>query len=65
LLRRLDLAALDGTADAELAHAGLQGGALHAEKNSGAARAGNAPLGLAKGAEDVLALGFFQGGDRR
>ncbi|MGB8495845.1 MAG: hypothetical protein WCE53_15705 [Candidatus Acidiferrum sp.] len=52
-----------GAADAELAHAGFQGGALHAEKIGGAARTGNVPLRLAEGAEDVLAFGFFQGGD--
>ena len=55
----------DGAADAELAHAGLKRGALHAEKDGGAARAGDAPLGLAEGAEDVLALGFFESGDGR
>ena len=56
-------AASYGAADAEFADAGLQGGALHAEKICGAARAGNTPLGLAKGAEDVLTFRFFQGGD--
>src|SRR5208337_378089 len=56
-------AASDGTADAELAHAGLQSGALYAEKICSAAGAGNTPLRLAEGAEDVLAVGFFQSGD--
>ena len=56
-------ARLNRAADAELAHAGLQGGALHAEKNGGAFGAGDAPLGLAQGTEDVLALGFFESGD--
>ena len=65
MLRGQDFAALDRAADAELAHAGLQGGALHAEKIGGAARAGDAPLGLAEGAEDVLAFGFFKRGDGR
>jgi hypothetical protein len=62
-LRGQGFAGLHGAADAELAHAGLQGGALHAQEICGAAGAGDAPLGLAKGAEDVLAFGFFQGGD--
>jgi hypothetical protein len=62
---RQGFVASDGAADAEFAHAGLQGGALHAEEIGGAAGAGDAPLGLAQGAEDVLALGLFQGGDRR
>jgi len=52
------LAGSDGAADAELAHAGLQSGALHAQKIGGTARAGNTPLGLTKGAEDVLTFGF-------
>lgn len=54
---------LDGAANAELAHAGLQGGALHAEEVGGAAGAGDAPLGMLKRAEDVLAFGFVQSGD--
>src|SRR5580698_1083290 len=56
---------LDGAADVEFAHAGLEGGALHAEDGGGAFGAGDAPFGLAKSAEDVLALGFFEGGDGR
>ncbi len=54
---------LDGAADVEFAHAGLQRGALHAEDGGGAFGAGDAPFGLAEGAEDVLALGFFERGD--
>src|SRR5580693_10474515 len=53
-------AKLDGAADVEFAHAGLQCGALHAEDGSGAFGAGDAPFGLAESAEDVLALGFFE-----
>lgn len=53
----------DGAAEAEFAHAGLQGGALEAEEGGGAAGSGDAPVGKAEGAEDVLALGFFEGGD--
>ncbi len=56
-------ARLNRAADAELAHAGLQGGALHTEKNGGAFGAGNAPLGVLQGAQDVLAFGFFEGGN--
>jgi hypothetical protein len=54
---------LDGAADVEFAHAGLKRGALHAEDGGGAFGAGDAPFGLAEGAEDVLALGFFERGD--
>jgi len=50
-------------ANAELAHAGLEGGALHAEENGGAFGAGDAPLRLLQSTEDVLALGFFESGD--
>jgi len=55
----------DGAADVEFAHAGLQGGALHAEDGGSAFGAGDAPFGLAEGAKDVLALGFFESGDGR
>ena len=58
------IAELDRAADAELAHARLQRGALHSQKDGGALGAGDAPLRLLQGAEDVLALGFFEGGDR-
>ena len=58
-------AKLDGAADVEFAHAGLEGGALHAEDGGGAFGAGDAPFGLTEGAEDVLALGFFEGGHWR
>jgi hypothetical protein len=53
----------DGAADAELAHAGLQGGALHPEQDGGAAWSGNAPSRVSQSAEDVLTLGFFERGD--
>ena len=59
------LADLDWAADVEFAHAGLEGGALHAEDGGGAFGAGDAPFGLAESAEDVLALGFFERGDWR
>src|SRR5882762_3640126 len=55
---------LDWAADAEFADAGLQGGAFHAEHVGGAARAGDAPMSLAKGAKDMLALGFLLSSDR-
>jgi len=38
----------------------LECGALHAEDGGGAFGAGDAPFGLAEGAEDVLALSFFE-----
>ena len=56
-------ARLNRAADAELAHAGLERGALHVEEDGGALGAGNAPLRLLQGAENVLAFGFFEGGD--
>jgi len=59
------LAELDRAADAELAHAGLESGAFDVEKNGGAFGAGDAPLSLLEGAEDVLTFSFFEGGDRR
>ena len=55
---------LDGAADAEFAHAGLERGALHAQQRGGAFGAGNAPLRLLEGAQDVLALGLFESGNR-
>ena len=58
------IAELDRAADTELAHAGLESGALDVEENGGAFGAGDAPLGLLEGAEDVLAFCFFEGGDR-
>jgi hypothetical protein len=54
---------LDRTANAEFADAGLKRGALHAEEEGRAFGAGDAPLRLLQRAEDVLALGFFEGGD--
>jgi hypothetical protein len=54
---------LDRAADAEFAHARLERGAFHPEKGGCAVRAGDAPFGLAEGAQDVLALGFFEGGN--
>ncbi len=53
-------ARLDRAADAELAHTGLESGALHAEEDGCALGAGNAPLCVLQGAEDVLAFGFFE-----
>jgi hypothetical protein len=47
---------LDRALDAELAHAGLESGALDAENGSGTAGAGDAPLGLFENLDDVLAL---------
>ena len=58
------IAELDRAADAELAHTSLERGALHAEEDGGTLGAGDAPLRLLQGAEDVLALGFFESGDR-
>ncbi len=58
------IAELYGAADAEFANASLECGALHAKKGGGAFGTGDAPFGLAQGAEDVLAVGFFEGGDR-
>ena len=57
------IAELDRATDAELAHAGLESGALHAEKDGGALGAGDAPLCLLQGAKDVLAFGFLESGD--
>jgi hypothetical protein len=57
------IAELDRAADAELAHAGLESGALDVEEDGGTFGAGDAPLGLFQGAEDMLAFGFFEGGD--
>jgi hypothetical protein len=54
---------LDRAANAELAHAGLESGALDVEEDGGAFGAGDAPLGLLERAENVLAFGFFEGGD--
>ena len=58
-------AALNGAADAELAHAGLEGGALDVEEDGGAFGTGDPPLCLLKRAEDELTFGFFEGGDWR
>src|SRR5690349_20211757 len=55
---------LNRPANSEFAHASLESGALHSKKGRGAFRAGDAPSGLAKGAENVLALGLFKCGDR-
>ena len=54
---------LNRAADAELAHASLQSGALHAEDVRGASGSGDAPLCLLQGAKNVLALGFFESGN--
>ena len=58
------VARLHRAPDAEFADAGLQGSAFHAEKIGGAARAGDAPFGLPKSAQDMLPLRFFQCGYR-
>ena len=55
--------ALDRPADAEFADAGLQRGALHAEKIGCAIWSGDAPFGSAQGAKNVLAFGFFESRD--
>jgi len=57
--RGRDYKKLNGAADAEFAHARLECGALHAEEDSGAFGPGDAPLGLAKRAKNVLALGLL------
>lgn len=49
----------DGAADSELAHAGLQGGALHAEERSCTFGACDAPPRLPERAQDVLAFSFL------
>jgi len=54
---------LNRAADAQLAHARLQSGALHGEEDRGTLGTGDAPLCLLQSAEDVLAFGFFEGGD--
>ena len=59
------IARLDRAADAEFAHAGLEGGALDVEEDGGALGAGDAPLRLLQGTKDVLAFAFFEGGDGR
>ena len=56
---------LNRAADAEIAHARLESGALYVEEDGGAFGASDAPLRLFQGAEDVLALGFFEGRNRR
>ena len=56
---------LNRTADTQLAHASLESGALDVEENGCTFGAGDAPLCLLEGAEDVLAFGFFECGDRR
>ncbi len=55
---------LNRAADAQFAQACLERGALHAENGGGTFRASDAPLRLLEGAEDVLALGFFESGNR-
>lgn len=60
-----DARELDRAANSELAHAGLESGALDVEQDGGALGAGDAPLRLLQGAEDMLAFGFLEGGDGR
>ena len=50
--------------DAELAHAGLESGALHTEEIGRAFGPCDAPLRLLQRAEDVLAFGFFESRNR-
>jgi hypothetical protein len=52
--------ALDRAPDAEFAHARLERRAFHAEDNGRAFGTGDAPFGLPKRAENVLALGVFE-----
>ena len=51
-------------ADAEFAHASLERGALHTEQSGGSLGAGDAPLRLLERTQDVLALSFFESGNR-
>ena len=55
---------LDRALNVELAHAGLQSGALHAKERGGATGTGDTPFGLTKGAENVFAVGFLERGNR-
>ena len=64
VLRDGDRVLLNRATDAEFAHARLERGALHAENGRGTLRAGDAPLRLLEGAQDMLALGFFESGNR-
>jgi hypothetical protein len=59
------LVRLNRAADSEFADAGLKSSALHAEEDGGALGAGDTPLGMLQGPEDVLALGVFESGDGR
>ena len=54
---------LNRAADAQLAHTSLESGALDVEEDGGTFGPGDAPLRLLQGAKDVLAFGFFEGGD--
>ena len=54
---------LNRAADAQLAHTSLESGALDVEEDGSTFGTGDAPLRLLQGAEDVLAFGFFEGGD--
>ena len=51
-------------ADAEFAHASLERGALHTKQSGGSLGAGDAPLRLLERTQDVLALSFFESGNR-
>ena len=55
---------LDRAADAEFAHARLERRALHAKNNGSAFGTSDAPLGLAESAQNVLALGVLERGNR-
>src|ERR1700745_2674898 len=62
-LRGGSISELNRAVDTELAHARLERGALHSQKHSSAFGAGDAPLRLFQGAEDVLTFGFFECGN--
>ena len=51
-------------ADAEFAHTSLERGALHAQQSGGSFGPGDAPLRLLERTQDVLALSFFESGNR-
>ena len=48
--------------NAEFFHLRLQGRSFHAEPGHGAVGTAQHPVGFAQGSQDVLALGFCQGG---
>ena len=54
---------LNRAADAQFAHTSLESGALDVEEDGSTFGAGDAPLCLLEGAENVLAFGFFESGN--